>query len=151
MLKPMMDKPKSKTYVIATPLEGVVIENGEPAENLKITRILTWNANQEGLVEHFATDANGKFKLPLFEDSFEMSSLTQFAANQTLVINYGEATEEPIWISGQLTGELNGETGGAQIESLVCNLSDELVPVYGDGISLLSTKCRWKGIQLEEE
>lgn len=150
MLKPLMSKPDDKTYVIATPLEGVIYERGEPAENIKITRVLTWNANQDGLVEHFSTDSKGRFSLPLYQDTFKMSSLTQFVANQTLLINYGEATEEPIWISGQMTGELNGETGGAEIKSLVCDLSNELLPVYGENISLLSTKCCWDNIQLEE-
>ena len=151
MLKPLMNKSSEKNYVIASPLDGVLIEKGEPASNVKITRILTWNANEQGLIQHFTTDADGKFSLPLHEDSFKMSSLTQFTANQTLLLNYGEVTEDPIWISGHLTGELYGETGGSRIEFVTCDTYNELRPVYGNGITLLSTKCRWEGIQLEEE
>ena len=150
IFQPYLNKSEEKTYVICSPMEGVLLNNGEPLRATKIIRKLTWNANSGGLIEEFYTDDNGRFALPSHEDSFNMGSvLTQFVANQVLQVEVDGKTEE-IWISGQLTGEMYGETAGKKPEELVCDLSNDMARVYGENQSLLATKCRWTDIQLDD-
>ncbi len=151
MLSPFMKKSEEKTYVICSPIEGVLMDKGKPLANTKIIRKLTWNANQEGLVEEFFTDEKGHFSLPLHEETFNMGSiLTQFVAHQYIEVERNGELED-IWISAQQSGELYGETAGKKIGSLTCDRSSELVPVYGENQRLLGTKCRWENIILENE
>ncbi len=149
MLSPIMKNSEERTYVICSPMEGVLMDKGKPLANTKIIRKLTWNANQEGLVEEFFTDEKGHFSLPLHEETFNMGSvLTQFAANQNLFVGKLEESSL-IWVSGQLSGELYGETAGKKIGSVVCDLSNEEAMVYGEDQGFLVTKCRWENIDLE--
>ena len=149
MLSPIMKDSKEKVYVISSPLKGTLLENGNPLANHKITRKLTWNGNPEGISEDFYTDENGEFYLPLHKEVLKLqSSLEQFVANQQIEVERDNEVDE-IWISGQQSGELFGETAGKEIESLVCDLSNDLARVYGENQGLLATKCRWKNIDLE--
>ncbi len=149
MLSPIMKDSKEKVYVISSPMSGTLLENGKPLANQKITRKLTWNGNSEGISEDFFTDENGKFYLPLHKEVLKLESvLEQFVANQQLEVERNNEVDE-IWISGQQSGELFGETAGKEIESVICDLSNDLARVYGEDQGLLATKCRWENIDLE--
>ncbi len=149
MLKPMMNKPEEKTYVIASPLEGKLLKDGIPLANVKLKRKLTWNANQEGVFQEYRSDSEGNFSLPLHQDSFKMSSITEFVAQQKVwVIEDGE--EDLIWLSTNRNGKLYGETADKNIGIVTCELSNEFERVFGENQSLLGTKCRWKSIKLQE-
>ena len=67
---------ETKKYVLASPLSGVLVKAGKPLANTKIIRRLTWNANGEGIVEEFMTDDQGRFSIPVYEDTFTMHRLT---------------------------------------------------------------------------
>ena len=149
MLEPLMQKSQKKSYVIASPLIGVLKNNGEPLSEVKIKRKLTWNDNQEGIFQEFATDKNGNFSLPLHEEAFSMSSLVEFVAQQKVwVIHEGE--EVLIWLSSNRNGKLYGETADIDIGTVNCELTDEFARVFGENQSLLGTKCRWDSINLQE-
>ncbi len=149
MLSPIMKKSEEKTYVICSPMEGVLKDKGKPLANVKIIRPLTWNDNEEGLVEEFYTDEKGHFNLPLHKETFNIGSvLREFVANQELVIEQnGELVD--LWYSCQGSGELYGETAGKEIKSVVCDLSNDDAKVYGEDQDLLVTRCRWENIDLE--
>ncbi len=149
MLSPIMKKSEERTYVICSPMEGILMDKGKPLANTKMIRRLTWNANKEGLIEEFFTDETGRFSLPLHKETFNMGSvLKQFVANQNLFVGTLDR-EGLIWVSGQQSGELYGETAGKEIKSVICDLSNEYVKVYGENQGLLATKCRWENIDLE--
>ena len=147
MLTPFINKAENKTYVIFSPMEGMLTADGKPLANIKITRELSWNANEAGVIEHFYTDDKGYFKLPLREESFKMSNLTQFVANQFLTVDIN-GQEDEIWTCGKLSEDLFGETGN-ELKSLVCDLSNQASRVAGDVRGVLVTKCRWDNIELE--
>ena len=141
-------KPEKKSYVIFSPLEGVLTKGGKPMADTKIMRELRWNTNDDGIKEYFQTDANGYFKLPLHEETFDMSALTQFVANQYVSIESDSGTDY-LWVCGKLSTGLFSELG-YEPESVVCDVENELLRVEVER-GQLGTKCRWNGIKLEKD
>lgn len=139
----MFEKQTNKSHVIFSPLEGILMKGDKPLSNTKITRRLSWNGNEGGLVEEFTTDDRGFFFLPLHEEDLSLNMLNQFVAKAEITINGGEL----LWYASKLFPELYAETGDPVTE-LVCDISAEEIPVFiGDSVvPNILTKCRWKGM-----
>ena len=139
----MFVKPTTENYVIFSPMEGVLMRNDQPLANTKIIRRLRWNGNDEGLVEEFATDDQGRFSLPVHEEALSLGMLSQFVGKADLEVKT-ESGKDYIWTSSKFFPEIFTETGG-KISDLVCDIESEEVAVPMGPTSIL-TRCRWKNM-----
>lgn len=136
-----------QTYVIASPMEGVLMKDGKPLANTKILRRLRWNSNDNGIEQEFMSDENGRFSLPIHEETLTLSALTQFVCSSHITINI-DNEDYDIWYNNKFSPEIYAETNGP-IEDLTCDISSEELIVRPD-ISRIGTICRWKNMPLEE-
>ncbi|TLM77030.1 DUF6795 domain-containing protein [Microbulbifer harenosus] len=145
--KEMFGKVKEETYVIASPLSGVLLRDGKPMPNARLLRRLTWNGNEEGVVQEFRTDEEGRFELPVHEEGLSLNFLTQFVAKSTVYVA-SEADENMIWYSSKLTPELNSEIENPVV-GLTCDMADDEVIVHGRESSVpnIMTRCRWSSMK----
>ena len=139
----MFAKQKTENYVIFSPLQGVLMEGGEPLPNVKIIRRLKWNGNEEGLVEEFTTDDRGRFSLPLHEEPLALGVLSQFVASVDLELKTERGCDY-LWTSSKFFPEIYTETDG-KVEGLICDVNSEEIAVPMGATSIL-TKCRWKNM-----
>lgn len=137
----MFFKPTTKQYVIASPMEGVLMKDGEPLPNAKIIRTLRWNGNQEGLTTIFYSNDQGYFSLPAHEETLTLGALEQFAANASFDVELNGKVHE-LWYNGKLAPELYAETG-EPINELICDVDAEEIVVPGK-YSNIMTRCRWR-------
>jgi hypothetical protein len=128
-------------------MEGVLMQDGRPLSNTKITRQLWWNGNKDGLVEEFLTDENGYFSLPLHEEALSLGMLSQFVASASIEAEVdGEMFD--VWYNNKFENGLHVETDG-EISNLVCDLQEEEI-VLQAGLSKILTTCRWKNMPKPE-
>lgn len=139
----MFTKGSTEKYVIFSPMEGVLMQNGEPLPNTKIVRRLRWNGNDDGLVEEFLTDDQGRFSLPVHEEELAIGMLGQFVGKADLEIE-SDHGRDYLWTSSKFYPEIYSETGG-EISGLVCDIESEEIAVPMGPTSIL-TKCRWKNM-----
>jgi len=137
----MFTKKKSENYVIFSPMEGILMQDGKPLPNTKIIRRLKWNGNEDGLVEEFTTDEQGQFSLPLHEEALSLGMLIQFVASADLEFKT-ENGNEYLWTSSKFFPEIYTETNG-KVDELICDINFEEIAVPMGATSIL-TKCRWK-------
>ncbi len=142
----MFVKPKTENYVIISPMEGVLMQNGKPLVNTRITRHLRWNGNEEGLIEDFLTDEQGRFSLPIHEEALSLGMLSQFVGKAEISTNM-DGISILFWYNNKLLPEVFTETEG-QLNELVCDLDFEEIPVYiaGSTVPNILTRCRWKNM-----
>lgn len=134
---------KKESFVIASPLAGVLKFNNQPLANAKIIRRLRWNGNDAGLVQEFSTDGSGSFSVPSHEEALELGKLAQFVSSAKLEVEVdGELYD--LWYSNKFEKELYAETGG-ELAQLVCDLDVDEV-VVKSGLSKIMTVCRWAGM-----
>ena len=117
------------------------MQDGEPLPNAKIIRRLKWNGNEDGLVEEFVTDSQGRFSLPMHEEELSLGMLNQFVASADLEIET-ENGRDYLWTSSKFFPEIYTETNG-KVAELVCDINVEEIAVPMGATSIL-TKCRWK-------
>lgn len=148
-LDELLGKNPKKTYVIASPMDGVLMQNGKPLAHTQIIRHLWWNGNEDGLEETFVTDEQGQFSLPVHEEQLSLGKLTQFTCSTFLevVIN---SQRFDVWYNHNLRGDMYAETEGRKLDDLVCDLSNEKIEVR-PGISSIMTICRWEGMPKEHQ
>ncbi|MFA7555963.1 MAG: DUF6795 domain-containing protein [Spongiibacteraceae bacterium] len=139
----MFAKRSTENFVIFSPLEGTLVQNGRPLVDTKIIRRLSWNGNEEGLIHEFTTDKNGYFKLPIYEEALSLGILNQFVGKADLEINTGSENIY-LWTSSKFFPEIFTETNG-QITDLVCDINAEEIAVPMGPTSIL-TRCRWKNM-----
>ncbi len=140
----MFGKKSSQTYVIFSPMQGVLMQDGKPLSHTKIIRRLRWNGNdEEGLVEEFMTDEAGRFSLPIHEEQLSFGMLSQFVGKADLEVEIAESTEY-LWTSSKFTPEVFAETEG-ELKELICDMASEEIAVPMGPTSIL-TKCRWKNM-----
>jgi len=139
-------KKEEKSYIISSPLEGILMKGGEPLANTKIIRRLRWNGNEEGVVDEFMTDEKGYFSLPVYEEVLSLNTMTQFVGSTTIFAS-SELDDNFFWYSPKTDGELFSDTGG-KLDELICDLgnAEERVEATSHGIL---TKCRWKNMPVE--
>jgi hypothetical protein len=137
----MFTKQATENYVIFSPMEGVLLKGGVPLSNAKIIRRLTWNDNEEGLVEEFTTDEQGSFSLPIHEEALSIGMLSQFVASAQLEVLY-EGDLHDIWYNSRLGNGEYLETDGPARE-LICDLNQEEGVVEISSLVRILTKCRW--------
>jgi hypothetical protein len=139
--EPGMFKKRTATkYVIFSPMEGVLMQNGQPLSKAKIIRRLKWNGNDEGLVEEFYTDDQGRFSLPVHEEELSLGMLDQFVGKADIEFEI-DTGKDYLWSSSKFFPEIYTESGG-QMSNLVCDLDFEEIAVPMGATSIL-TKCRW--------
>jgi hypothetical protein len=136
----MFEKKSTQTYVISSPMQGVLVNNGEPLANTKITRHMRWVGNDEGLVEEFVTDQNGYFSLPVHEESLALGMLTQFSSSTHLQAEIDGETFD-IWYNNKFEADVYAEAG-IKLNNVVCDLSAAEVVVQAE-LSKIMTICRW--------
>lgn len=136
-------KTVKETYVIASPMQGVLMQRGKPLAHTKIIRHLRWNGNEEGLVEEFMTDEAGRFSLPIHEERLSLGMLTQFVGKMDLEVEISEGRDY-IWTSSKFMPEVYAETEG-ELNELICDIASEEIAVPMGPTSIL-TKCRWNNM-----
>lgn len=138
-----MFNPSLKSYVIASPLEGVLRKEGKPLPNTKIIRTLKWNGNEEGFITEHYTDNHGIFSLPSHEEELALGILDQFVAKMALDVEMdGEVYE--LWYSNKLRPEVYEETGG-EVTGFICDLANDELAVPTSPTAIL-TRCRWNNM-----
>lgn len=139
----MFTQAEKKKYVISSPLEGVLMNGDQPLRNTTITRRLRWNGNEEGLVQHFTSDEQGRFSLPVHEEELVLGMFNQFVAKIELTVN----GDDVIWYGNKMFPEIYAETNGP-VQSLVCDISLEETAVFlGDSVvPNILTRCRWENM-----
>jgi hypothetical protein len=143
----MFVKPTTENYVIFSPLEGVLMRNGQPLANTKIIRRLRWNGNDEGLMEEFTTDDQGRFSLPVHEEALSLGMLGQFVSSTKLEVDIGGQILD-VWYNNKFEEGLYAETNGP-ITDLVCDLDFEEIVIKA-GLSKIMTICQWKDMPESE-
>lgn len=139
----MFGKKSTQTYVIFSPMQGVLLQDGKPLANTKIIRKLAWNGNEDGVVEEFVTDENGYFSLPVYEQELSLGMLNQFVGKADLEFET-PTQRDYLWTSSKFFPEIFAETDG-ELEDLVCDIASEEIAVPMGPTSIL-TRCRWKNI-----
>jgi hypothetical protein len=139
----MFGKNSTQTYVIFSPMKGVLLQDGKPLANAKIIRTLSWNDNDKKLVEEFVTDEQGRFNLTIHEEQLSLSMLSQFVGKADLEFET-DAQRDYLWTSSKFYPEIYAETDG-EVEDLVCDIAAEEIAVPMGPTSIL-TKCRWKNM-----
>lgn len=130
-----------QTIIISTPLEGTLLQNGKPLGKTKIFRKLEWDSNdEEGVVQEFMTDEDGKFALPAYEEVLSTPKIGQFVGYTEIYI---EQDGEQISIlnfakMNKVSKEIFPETP----RNMVCDITSPEAPVEIDH-GLCMTKCRW--------
>lgn len=141
----MFIKPLVKTYLIALPLQGKLMEDGKPLAKAKLRRELEWNGDNEGtLSELFYTDENGVFVLPAFEITTTMRGLEQFVGKTKVFYSSNNSEEILIWYNPTMSENLQDKIG-EPFDSLQCDLSHKEVATQGRAVDIL-TICRWDGM-----
>lgn len=136
-----MGKKDADNYVISSPLEGMLVENGEPLKNHKIVRHLTWSGNEEGIVDEFFTDDKGYFVIPVHEERLTIGKLTEFVGTITLYSN-SMTDDNFFYNSAKRSGEIYSDTK-APLQALVCDIHDEAELVEISRVGIYS-RCKWK-------
>jgi hypothetical protein len=144
----MGNKPK-QTYVIASPMAGTLMQNGEPLAYAKIIRHLWWTGNESGVVEEFSTDAQGRFHLPVHEEQLIIGKLTQFACSTHLEVELDDGHKD-FWYNNKFEEAIYAETAGRYLNDLMCDISNEEMSVRPN-ISSITTICRWQDMPPERE
>lgn len=131
---------KEETYVIASPLAGVLLRDGKPMANTRLLRRLTWNGNEEGVLQEFSTDAEGRFSLPAHEESLNFNVLVQFVGKSKVYVER-EESDQLIWYAPKFSGEMYSEMGG-ELTGVVCDLLNPKNAVDIGSWRVL-TRCSW--------
>ena len=129
--------------VIASPLNGHITFQGQPAAGATVTRHLAWK-DEAGEKETTVTDEGGYFEFAVKTDVVKISKITQFVMSQEIYVNYQD-TEYLIWTIGKGSKELYGELGGKPV-NFRCELTDEPVRVEVKN-GLLGTSCKWDAVE----
>jgi len=133
-------KKEEKSYVISSPLEGILVKDGKPLVNTKIIRRLRWNGNEEGVVDEHITDETGYFSLPVYEEVLSLSAMTEFVGSVELFA-IEESDNNFFWYSPKRTKDLYSETNGP-LTGVICDINNEEERVDVTHLGVL-TKCRW--------
>jgi len=134
---------EEKTYVIASPLAGVLQRDGKPMANTRLLRRLTWSGNEEGILQEFFTDEQGRFSLPVHEEILSLNFLVQFVGKSKVYVEK-EGSDHLIWYAPKLAPEIYSETDGP-LEELVCDLDSERF-VVNMARGNIMTRCEWVGM-----
>lgn len=139
----LFGKKEENIYVISSPLEGVLVKGGKPLANTKIIRRLSWNGNDEGIVDEFTTDDEGHFDIPTHEQSLSIGKLTEFVGTVTLYI---ESIDDDnfFYHSSKRSAEIYSDTK-EPLEELVCDMAQEEALVDISRVGIFS-RCKWKGM-----
>lgn len=108
-----------------SPIEGTVLLNGKPVENVKVIKEYDWaNKNKEGK-EITRTNSDGYFSFPAL---YDRSVFTSLMPHEPLVLQYimfeHNGNEYLGWRYSKGNYEEGGELGKSPIK-LVCDLSWE--------------------------
>lgn len=135
------EEKKKETYVIASPLAGVLLRDGKPMANARLLRRLTWNGNEEGILQEFFTDDQGRFALPAYEENLSFNFLVQFVGKSKVYVER-EESDQLIWYAPKFSGEMYSEMGG-ELKGLICDVLNPRNSVdIGDWRVL--TRCSWQ-------
>lgn len=144
----LLGKSTPKTYVISSPLSGVLMADGKPLANTPFTRKLRWNGNEDGVMQQFTTDAQGHFSLPAHEEELALGALEEFVGKTDLIVEHnGEA--DYFWFASKRSAEINSEFDAVP-EAMVCDLNEADLSVNLAG-GLCLTKCRWTNMPEQED
>ena len=129
--------------VICSPMEGVITYKDKPVSGAKVERWLKWK-DEKGEKDYVITDNNGKFSLPIVEDTVSLSPVSQFVMAQEIQV-YFKDKKVPIWAKAKHGKGLYDELGG-EPKGFSCELTDEFKKVDVDN-GMLITSCTWKIIE----
>lgn len=138
-----LSKPAPSNYVISSPLEGVLTNNGRPLSNTRIIRELTWNGNDgelQKIKQEYLTGEDGKFSLLLHEEILALAPLEQFVGKTSIEVEYEGVTHE-LWYSAKMDKELNSEYDTPPA-GVVCDISNPEIGVNMN-LGMCLTRCRW--------
>jgi hypothetical protein len=139
----LFGKKDEKDFVISSPIEGILLKDGKPLSNIKITRYLGWTGYEGEREDEFFTGDEGKFVIPAHIEALRLGALTQFYGNMLLVAEYnGEEVE--LWSSSKFNGEIYSDTDGP-LKDLTCDINS-LEAGLEMKYSTINTKCRWQGM-----
>lgn len=131
---------ENQTIVVASPFEGTITHQGQPAAGAKVEQFLRWK-DEEGETLTVETDESGRFVLPTKKDKVKISPMSRFVIHQKITVRF-QRKETVIWSLGTAHRELYGELG-KKPEGLRCELTDEPTTIeLEDG--LLYTLCQWE-------
>ena len=134
---------EEKNYVIASPLEGVLVRDGKPLANTRIIRRLRWNGNEEGVVDEFFTDDKGYFDIPIHEEFLALGKLTEFVGTITLYVD-SINDDNFFYHSSKRSAEIYSDIKEPLLE-LVCDMAQEEALVDISRVGIFS-RCKWKGM-----
>lgn len=130
---------QKQTVVVASPLEGIITHQGQPAAGAQVEQFLRWK-DEEGETRTVETNESGHFKLPAREDEVKISSLSSFVIHQKITVRF-QGEETVIWSLGTAHRDLYGELG-KNPEDLHCELTGAPDTMELEN-GLLYTLCKW--------
>ena len=137
----------AKTFVLFSPVSGVVTKDGQPVAGAEVEQHYVWHWKDQSASTTVTTDGEGRFSFPQVTGSSFLGGLMPHepVVEQRIVIRY-EGREYLAWKHAKHSYEAGGELGGVPLE-LECaleaeeqfNLIDERAKLGFRGI------CRLKG------
>ena len=110
---------------LSSAVNGVVLKDGEPVENVKIVRRLNWHWGNQQIEDSATTDTKGSFTL----DAKSASSFTakifphEPVIEQRITLEH-EGVEYKAWLFTKHNYDENGELNGKPL-NFICELTDE--------------------------
>ncbi|PKG81057.1 hypothetical protein CXF85_20055 [Colwellia sp. 75C3] len=139
----LFGKKNTEKYVVSSPLEGILVKDGQPLVNTKIIRRLSWSGNDEGTVDEFFTDGEGYFTIPVYEEILAIGKLTEFVGTITLYVKSVD-DDNFFYHSSKRSAEIYSDTK-APLEELVCDMAHDEALVDISRVGIFS-RCKWKGM-----
>jgi len=133
-------KSDAEKYVIASPLNGVLVREGKALINTKIIRRLSWSGNDEGIEDEFITDDKGYFDIPVYEEMLTIGKLTEFVGTVTLYIESID-DENFFYHSSKRSAEIYSDTL-EPLKELVCDMAQDEALVDISRVGIFS-RCKW--------
>ena len=143
-----LETPPPASFVISSPLQGILLKDGIPLGHTRIFRMLRWNGNEEGVTQEFRTDETGFFSLPAHEEILSIGPLEQFVGKTNIDVEH-EGKIENFWFSAKTKPDLNSEYDTPPI-GLNCDISNAEMGVQTSFATCL-TKCRWENMPDQDD
>lgn len=138
---------KSTQVYLASPLEGVLYDDGRPVGNARMVRVIGFGG-EDIREDEIVTDAEGGFSFSEAIKEMNLSPLNELVISQKISVYYGEK-DHLVWIKSKRVPEIYGELSGRPT-NFRCDLAKTPVRV-DQGRGLLQTSCEWDSIEKQGE
>ncbi|WP_347332918.1 DUF6795 domain-containing protein [Marinimicrobium locisalis] len=136
---------KTENVYLASPLEGVILNEGAPLAGTRLLRVLSL-AGEEVLEEEAVSDEKGRFSFPDRRKSIKLTPLMELVISQKIYVLH-EGEKNLVWLKSKRSPEVYSELGGRPV-NFRCDITSPMRRV-DIGRGLFETSCQWDSIKSE--